>query len=110
MQESVNLAYYIVYFCGARRSRRFETCIVTENVKYIETRDSGRRRLDCSNWLLRRHGFAVRGYASPQETGENRQAKLLHGEGMHSLLRKGTCKHQVTTEISYTFHVRLIKW
>ena len=40
----------------------------TENGKYIETRDSGRQRLDCSNWLLRRHGFAVRGYASPQET------------------------------------------
>ena len=29
---------------------------------------------------------------------------------MSSLLRKGTCKHQVTTEILYTFHVRLIKW
>ena len=24
MQESINRAYYIVYFCGARRSRRFE--------------------------------------------------------------------------------------
>ena len=29
---------------------------------------------------------------------------------MSSLLRKGTCKHQVTTEILCTFHVRLIKW
>ena len=29
---------------------------------------------------------------------------------MSSLLRKGTCKHRVTTEILYTFHVRLIKW
>ena len=29
---------------------------------------------------------------------------------MSSLLRKGTCKHQVTIEILYTFHVRLIKW
>ena len=58
----------------------------------------------------RRHGFAVRGYASPQETWEDREPKLLHGEGMSSLLRKGTSKHQVTTEILYTFHVRLIKW
>ena len=30
-------------------------------------------------------------------------------ESMSSLLRKGTYKHQVTTEILYTFHVRLIK-
>ena len=45
-----------------------------------------------------------------RETWEDRQPKLLHGEGMSSLLRKGTCKHQVTTEILYTFHVRLIKW
>ena len=29
---------------------------------------------------------------------------------MSILLRKGTCKQQVTTEILYTFHVRLIKW
>ena len=62
------------------------------------------------NWLLRRHGFAVRGYASPQETWEDRQPKLLHGEGMSILLRKGTCKQLVTTEILYTFHFRLIKW
>ena len=46
-----------------------------------------------------------------RETWEDRQPKLLHGEGMSSLLRKlSTCKHQVTTEILYTFHVRLIKW
>ena len=41
---------------------------------------------------------------------QDRQTKLLHGEGMSRLLRKSTCKHQVTTEIYYTFHVRLIKW
>ena len=45
-----------------------------------------------------------------RETWKDRQPKFLHGEGMSSLLRKGTCKHQVTTEILYTFHVRLIKW
>ena len=40
-----------------------------------------------------------------RETREDRQPKLLHGEGMSSLLRKlSTCKHQVTTEILYTFH------
>ena len=47
---------------------------------------------------------------SKRDTWEDRQPKLLHDEGMSSLLRKGTCKHQVTTEILYTFHVRLIKW
>ena len=48
--------------------------------------------------------LTVRGYASPQETlvvwlSCNNFKKLLHGEGMSSLLRAGTCKHQVATEI-----------